>query len=64
MSQYVITYLGGDQPASPEAGKLHMENIAFNLDEVFLDLSNLIFSSKEITSSSNISSSENSVVSL
>ena len=24
MSQYVIVYLGGDQPASPEEGKQHM----------------------------------------
>ncbi len=23
MSQYMITYLGGDQPSSPEAGKAH-----------------------------------------
>ena len=23
MNQYVITYLGGDQPSSPEAGKAH-----------------------------------------
>ena len=25
MSQYVITYLGGDQPSTPEAGKQHFE---------------------------------------
>ena len=24
MPQYIITYLGGDQPSSPEEGKLHM----------------------------------------
>ena len=24
MSQFMITYLGGDRPASPEAGQLHM----------------------------------------
>lgn len=24
MTQYVITYLGGDQPSSPEAGQQHM----------------------------------------
>lgn len=23
MTQYILTYLGGDQPASPEAGKQH-----------------------------------------
>ena len=25
MAQYMITYLGGEQPASPEEGKQHME---------------------------------------
>jgi len=25
MSQYMITYLGGNQPATPEAGKQHFE---------------------------------------
>lgn len=25
MSKYIITYLGGDKPASPEEGKQHME---------------------------------------
>ncbi len=24
MAKYIITYLGGDQPSSPEAGKKHM----------------------------------------
>ena len=26
MPQYVITYLGGDQPSNPEEGKQHMAN--------------------------------------
>jgi len=27
MTQYVIVYLGGDQPSSPEVGKQHMANM-------------------------------------
>ena len=28
MTQYIITYLGGDQPSSPEEGKQHFERIS------------------------------------